>query len=117
LKGTAVARELEKLTPYLWRRGPNYLHWCQGCKSGHVYPTARINGPNWNFDGNVESPTFMPSMHIFIPAHNDGEFDHPQETVCHYHVIEGKIQYQPDCRHELKGQTLPLQPIPEDYGF
>jgi hypothetical protein len=109
---------LEKLTPYLWRRGNNYLHWCQGCVCGHMYPTNRVPGPNWTFNDKPESPTFMPSMHIFVPqlVREDGVVV-PQKTICHYHVIDGKIQYQPDCQHELKGQTLPLETIPPDYGF
>src|SRR4051812_42450419 len=95
--------KLEKLTPFLWKRGPNYLHWCQGCKCGHTYPTARINGPNWAFNDKPESPSFTPSMLIYTPAHNrkDGTV-RPQETICHYYVTDGEIRYQPDCRHDLK---------------
>lgn len=109
--------ETEKLTPFLWRKGEYYLHWCQGCKYGHLYQTDPSRSPSWNFNGDIERPSFSPSMRIYTPAHNDGEFAHPEQTICHYFVTDGQIQYCDDSRHELKGQTLPLEPIPEDYGF
>lgn len=117
---------LEKLTPYLWRRrlkppkqGALYLHWCQGCGHAHSYPVegARPN-VNWTFNNKPESPSFTPSMLIFIPqrTRENGEVV-PQKTTCHYYVTDGQIQYQGDCPHQYSGQTLPLQPIPDDYGF
>jgi hypothetical protein len=112
-------RPLIKHTPFLWQRGPNYLHWCPGCKCGHVYPTKRINGPNWEFNNNVESPSFNPSMLIFMPEHtrSDGTKS-PQKSICHYYLTNGVINYQGDCEHELAGrQKVALEPIPEDYGF
>lgn len=113
-----MAHELIKHTPFLWQRGPNYLHWCQGCKYGHVYPTKRINGPNWDFNGNVEKPSFNPSMLIFIPERTDEDgTKSPQQTTCHYYVTDGEIRYQSDCPHQYSGQHLPLEPIPENYGF
>jgi hypothetical protein len=57
-------------------------------------------------------------MHIFIPEHKDEDGTlYRQRTTCHYYVTDGQIQYQGDCPHEFSGQTLPLQSIPEDYGF
>ena len=109
---------VEKLSPVLWRRQyPNgmeiYLHWCPGCKSGHVYHVGNSSGPTWSFNGNFEQPSFTPSMRRFTPAH-DGE---PEQTDCHYFVTAGKILYCSDSRHSLSGQTVDLPPIPEDYGF
>lgn len=124
-EGDAVYMPVEKLSPVLWRKRRKvkpemayYLHWCQGCGHCHTYPTGGISDrANWNFNGNIESPSFTPSMHIFIPAMMlDGE-QRPQRTICHYYVTDGNIAYQMDSDHEFRGQTLPLQPIPEDYGF
>jgi hypothetical protein len=111
-------RPLIKHTPYLWQRGPNFLHWCQGCKCGHVYPTKRINGPNWAFNGNVESPSFTPSMLIFMPPRKrqDGSMT-GQKTICHYYLTDGKLAFCGDSPHEFSGKTVSLEPIPEDYGF
>lgn len=115
---------VEKLTPKLWRRrmkdgsGAYYMHWCPGCKHAHTYPVGSRSAPNWNFDGNIEAPSFTPSMLIFRPAHNDGEFNHPQESICHYYLTAGVINYQNDCRHELAGkQGVDPGAISDDYGW
>ena len=112
-----MAHELIKHTPFLWQRGPNYLHWCPGCKCGHVYPTKRENGPNWGFNGNVESPSFTPSMLIYTPIYRNGEPTGERHVRCHYYLTDGQIRYQPDCPHEFSGKTVPMEPIPDDYGF
>src|SRR5262249_26563733 len=52
-----------------------YMVWCPGCECGHqfyVLPphkkivngkwTGEWEGPVWTFDGNMECPTFTPSM-------------------------------------------------------
>lgn len=110
---------LEKLTPFLWKRGFNYLHWCSACKCGHRYPTNTIGGPSWTFNGNHEAPSFTPSMRIFTPAGPYGDNDEvvPEKTICHYYVTNGMIAYCGDCDHALLGKTVALDPIPEDYGF
>lgn len=108
-----------KSSPYLWRKDyPNgsqvYMHWCQGCKQGHTYQV-----PRWTFNGNLERSSFTPSMRIFVPAGPYGDNDEhvPERTICHYFVTDGQIQYCGDSDHPLKGQTLPLEPIPDNYGF
>ncbi len=85
-----------------------YTHYCPGCKGAHYIRTksprpASGENPVWTFNGNVDQPTFSPS--IRIPA------DPKAPTVCHYHVIEGMISYCPDSPHALSGKKLPLPPI------
>ena len=124
MTGEDIYEPVEKLTPYLWRKrkkgNPNAAYyWCPGCKHCHLYPTGHIStGPNWQFDDNIQCPSFRPSMHIFIPEyrHDDGTVN-PAQTICHYYLLDGAIQYQGDSRHELAGKTVPMEPIPEDYGF
>lgn len=119
-----VYHETEKLTPCLWRkrrkdgRGAYYAHWCPGCKHCHSYPVGDAFTTNWTFDGNVVLPSFRPSMRIYIPERRreDGTVI-PEYTTCHYYLIDGILQYQGDCRHEYSGKTIPMEPIPEDYGF
>ena len=121
---TLVYHAVEKLSPFLWRRrrkdgqGAYYLHWCQGCGHTHTYPVGGAYTTNWTYDGSIEAPSFSPSMLIYIPERKleDGTVL-PQKTRCHYYVTAGKILYQGDCPHEYSGKTLPLAPIPEDYGF
>lgn len=62
------------------------------------------NGAQWSFDGNVEAPTFMPSMLIRV--------GHPPKTLCHYFIKAGMIEFLSDSSHALAGKTVPLPPIP-----
>jgi len=73
------------------------IWWCDGCKTHH-WADAR-----WNFDGNVESPTFSPS---FLVRNTPNQGD-----VCHSYVRDGQVQYLNDTTHALKGQTLPLKDV------
>lgn len=111
-----------KMSPFLWRKeapqGARYLHWCAACKSGHTYPVkGALKGHSWTFDGSIDKPSFEPSMLIFTPAQGLGNQHVPQATVCHYYLRNGRIEYQQDCPHTYAGKTVPLEPIPEDYGF
>lgn len=95
------------------------MFWCPGCVCAHVITTQRDDGqahPCWTYDGDIEAPTFAPSVLIFIPASTDPEWVQPQQTLCHLFVRAGHIQFLTDCAHALAGQTVPMQPIPDDYG-
>lgn len=80
--------------------------WCEGCKTHH-----RIVTPRWGFNGDVERPTFTPSV---LVTYEEGEKFTPKR--CHSFVTDGRIQYLDDCTHELKGQTVDLSPIHESMG-
>lgn len=89
------------------------FHWCPACKCAHHYEV-----PRWGFNGNVDSPSFTPSMLIFIPAYDYGQgHSGPRKTLCHYFITAGQIQYCGDCPHELKGQTIPLPDFPSGCGL
>lgn len=100
-----------------------YLHWCPACKSMHQYRVAKSGGnginpdlPDWSFNGDLENPTFSPSMLITIPERTDRNgVKHPRYTICHYILTEGVINYCGDCPHEMKNQSIPLPDLPEDY--
>ena len=74
---------------------------CPGCES-----VVRIKG--WVFDGNVEKPTFSPSVLTTMPD-GDGSY------VCHSFIRNGKIEFLLDCTHALSGKTVDLPAIPEFY--
>lgn len=105
MKVSAVLRKIES----------GYLHWCPGCKHAHQIWVGNASGPNWTFDGNVDSPTFNPSVRVFTPA--DQEDGTPEITECHYFVHGGRIEFCGDCQHDLKGQTVPLPPFPDNYAY
>jgi hypothetical protein len=100
--------------------GADFMFWCPGCKCGHgVWTTAR-NGNNclWSFNGNLDKPTFSPSLlirgtcditdeeHKRIMA---GETITPRTFVCHSFVHNGTIQFLTDCTHALAGKTVPME--------
>lgn len=86
-----------------------YSFYCPGCKHEHVYLVIN-DGSQWQFNGNMESPTFTPSLLNVEKGLNEktGAFD-VEKSRCHLFVTNGKIIYCGDCTHELKGQTIELQ--------
>lgn len=91
-------------------------HWCPACESMHQFALDGKNssGAQWTWDGQIENPTFTPSMLITInaashPNHLVGE----PTDVCHYFLRRGVIEYLADCTHGLKGQRVVLPPLPE----
>lgn len=77
-----------------------YWFYCPGCKCPHAYRVAVENGENkqplWEFTGDLEKPTFSPSLLAV------------GEQRCHLYVKDGQIQFLSDCHHELAGQTVPI---------
>lgn len=80
---------------------------CPGCKSHHLVYVGAGAGPRWEFNGNVDAPTFRPSVLVTYDGADAGEEGaHP--AVCHSFVTEGRIEFLHDCTHALKGTTVPL---------
>lgn len=106
---------MPQLGPFLHKaRARNaYFYWCPGCEHAHEYDCEPPRG--WTFNGDIERPTFSPSMRVFLPAHN-GE---PEKTLCHHFVTNGQIIYLSDCDHKLATQQVPMVPVSEhaDYGW
>lgn len=85
-----------------------YMIYCPACRHGHLFYTEKApkgKRPVWDFNGNVEKPTFKPSLLVYTPKHSDGT---PQKTICHSYVTDGKIRYLNDCAHDMKGKTVDL---------
>ncbi len=90
-----------------------YIHFCAGCDRAHYIQTDKH--PAWTFNGDIENPTFGPSIRIYQPAGTYGENEEfvPEKTLCHYFIVAGQIQYLTDCDHQLAGVTTELPPLPE----
>jgi len=83
---------------------PDLMFDCPGCGIGHgVWTKSKhhYNGAKWSFNGDMEKPTFSPSLLVRFPQ--DGK-----EMVCHSFVRDGKIQFLNDCTHDLAGKTVDL---------
>lgn len=72
-----------------------YVFYCPGCKSHH-----RFDIPRWTFNGNLERPTFSPSL----------LYDAGTPHCCHLFVRDGQIEYLSDSKHVFAGKTIPMEP-------
>lgn len=84
------------------------LFWCPGCDEHH---SVSIGAPNsmgavWSWDGNIEAPTFSPSV---LVRHKDQ--NNVVVNTCHLFVRAGHIQYLPDCTHALAGTTVAMEDL------
>lgn len=59
-------------------------------------------GNKWSFDGNLEAPTLHPSV---------------KSNLDHFWVKNGEIQFCPDARHPLAGQTVPMEDMGDMVDF
>lgn len=102
-----------QVSPKLRKTTNGYIFWCPGCKCAH-HVTTDIE-PAWHFDGDVNLPTFSPSVRVYRPA----EKDRAEETLCHLFLTKGNLLFLSDCKHDLAGQTIPLPdlPSPKEYNF
>lgn len=82
------------------RRG--LMYWCPACDGAHA---VCVDGaaPRWSFNGDVDRPTFSPSVKVVGGARGS---DH----VCHHFVEAGIIKYCADSTHALAGQSIDLPP-------
>lgn len=84
--------------------------WCPGCDHAVAIPvvgedgTLPPDGPHWSWDGNVETPTFDPS----ILQHPGGSM-----PLCHSYVRGGRWEFLGDSTHALAGQTVDMVPLPD----
>jgi hypothetical protein len=63
----------------------------------------------WSFDGNVGSPTLVPSLKLTYTITGETA----PTFVCHSFVRNGRIEYLGDCTHAMAGQTVDLLEFPE----
>lgn len=89
---------------------------CPGCSRTHVVT------PDWSFNGDLERPTFSPSLllrSVECPTEEEharimaGEKAPPRPLVCHSFIRDGRIEFLGDCTHALAGQTVDLIEIEE----
>lgn len=106
-----------------------YIIMCPGCDQDHLFDVKR-----WTFNGDLEKPTFSPSMlskSVALPSvdpitgdytrgpdgkyllDSQGRINGSRDIVCHSFVRNGQIEYLSDCTHDLAGKTVPLEPFTE----
>ena len=102
---------------------------CPGCKSSHRIQHGAGAGPRWGWNGDVERPTFTPSVLVtgrdFTEAGESAYdawvaagFPKPAPSFesldvgCHSFVTDGRIEFLGDCTHAMAGQTVDLADWP-----
>jgi hypothetical protein len=71
-----------------------WAFYCPGCNWPHILDNR------WSFNGDLEHPTFEPSLGI---AMNE------PDRKCHLYLRNGQIEYQHDCHHAFAGKTIPME--------
>ncbi len=84
-------------------------HWCPACEATHIITDS------WTFDGDVDKPTFSPSVKVTYNGPDAGQKREDAERApyacCHYFIKAGIIDYCGDSTHPLAGKKVPLPPI------
>jgi len=94
-----------------------YSFYCPGCKYSHVFYVEKAyknrdgREIRWQFNGNLESPSFSPSLVELTGSYADPKFIDPEDippTRCHLIMTNGIINFCGDCTHELAGKSVEL---------
>lgn len=108
-----------QVSRFLRRQENGHAHWCPGCKEMHRIPDS------WQFNGNVNRPTFTPSVKItgkqtvkddrgnWTGEWVRGPDGNALDECCHYILTDGVLNFCGDCTHALRGQSVPLPELPE----
>lgn len=79
----------------------SYVFDCPACGIGHSF-RVEGNGPKWTFNGDVDNPTFSPSLLVKWGKKS------VDEVLCHSFVRNGQMQFLSDCTHAMAGKTVTL---------
>jgi hypothetical protein len=85
-----------------------YNFYCPGCGHNHAFYVKPFDSQTvWSFNGDMENPTFHPSLL--------NTWTKPPDTkvikCCHLFVESGMIKYQGDCTHSLAGKTIDMKEL------
>ena len=80
--------------------GISYWFYCPGCKLAHRFVT-KGNGLNWTFNGDMELPSFTPSLFM------------QHGKICHLYLTDGDLIFCTDSQHDLAGKTIGLPELPD----
>lgn len=83
-----------------------YLIQCPGCGGLHGVAVKLPNnsGAKWTFNGDLDRPTFSPSLLVRTPARDGNGWS----SVCHSYIRDGRIQFLGDCTHAMANKTVDL---------
>ena len=98
-----------------------YQHWCPGCERLH-YIRVKGDAPIWSFNGDIDKPTFAPSVRITYNGRDAGQVRYDDDgkphrapaSCCHYFLTGGQLQFCGDSTHALAGRTVDLPDLPPE---
>lgn len=84
---------------------------CPGCGFEHALHVSggKEGSPKWSFNGDVDFPTFSPSVLVRWDFS-----DQRPDRVCHSFVRGGRIEFLGDCTHDMAGRTVDLPDMKPD---
>lgn len=83
--------------------------WCPACGCMHSFETDPGANPTWQFTGDINRPTFSPSLLIYVLTPDKVP---ARKTICHLFVRDGRIEYCADHPNkEFSGKTVDMIPI------
>lgn len=91
--------------------GGGLIFWCPGCHGAHQVNVGEGLGPRWDYNGDPNKPTFMPSVLVTYNGPDAGQDNgdgRAPPAVCHSFVTDGRIQFLSDCTHELAGRRVDI---------
>jgi hypothetical protein len=82
--------KIQRLSKYLrFADGNRLIFFCPGCNAPHGLTYGSGSGDRWYWNGDIENPTFEPSILI---QHNEyGPRKEP--LICHSKISDGIIQF------------------------
>ncbi len=104
------------------QRGDEYMFYCPGCQSLHsmtVNGFVNSCGASWTFNGDVERPTFSPSLKVTWdeygnnPNYKDGMDEKLKYIIikshnCHSFINNGMMSFCGDSTHKHANKTLEI---------
>ncbi len=75
---------------------------CPACESCHNIVPGR-----WRWNGDVDSPTFSPSVRVTWGNTKSA-------SCCHFFVTNGRVKFCADSTHALAGQEVDLPDLTSD---
>jgi len=88
-----------------------HVVWCPACKILHKFyvNSFGLNKARWTWNGDINRPTFSPSLIITISSGDKNKSD----IRCHSFLKNGIWEYLNDCTHEMAGKKVPLPDLPD----
>ena len=92
---------------------------CPGCKRTHIL-YYKNNVITWSWNGDVNKPSFMPSIKNTYKHPKGYTNDNPAPLnwvgeyvteICHSFISEGKFHFCEDSTHELAGKIVDMLPF------